>query len=81
MKIFCISDTEDTKVGFCLGGMEGALLTKKEDILNCLEDILHRTSEIAVVAITMPCYQLVQQEVEQMIKDHPVPLIITVPSR
>lgn len=81
MKIFCISDTEDTKVGFRLGGMDGAVFTKKADIIACLEDIRDHQPEIAVVAITDSCYSLVEQEVTQMMKAQMVPLIISVPSR
>ena len=80
MKIFCISNSKDTKTGMRLAGIEGIVLNSKEEILNKLNEITKEKKEIGIVLITQNLVKLCEEEILKIKAKFKLPLIVTIPN-
>lgn len=80
MKFFCISDNKETKVGMRLAGIEGIVLTSKEETENYLDEIIKR-KDIAVVLITENLVKLCLEKIYELKTTIKNPLLVTIPDR
>lgn len=80
MKMFLISDNIDTRTGMRLAGVDGVVVHEahevKEAIDKCLKD-----SEIGIVLITEKLGKMIQDEINDIKLNYPIPLIVEIPDR
>lgn len=80
MKMFCISDCNDTKVGLRLSGIEGIVLNKKEEIENFLEKIT-QNKDIAIILITEKIFSLCKEKINKIKSVKKTPVFVKIPSK
>ncbi len=78
MKCFLISDNTDTQMGMRLAGVEGVVVSKRQDAMDALNDAASR-SDIAVVFVTRRIVEFCGQEISAMKLTLRQPLIVEIP--
>ncbi len=58
MKFYLISDNADTAMGMRLAGIEGVVLSQREEVLEALQN-LAANSEIGIILMTEKIFSLV----------------------
>lgn len=80
MKVFCISDNNDTMLGMRLAGIEGCVLRERKEILEKLDGLIN-DEDIAIVLMTTrainPCADVVANYKLNLQR----PLIVEIPDR
>ncbi len=80
MKVFCISDNNDTMLGMRLCGIEGVVLKERDEILKQL-DALIADEEIAIVLLTTRAIEEVADVVSNYKLNLQRPLLVEIPDR
>ncbi len=76
MKFYLLTDDVDTLVGMRLAGIEGKLVTSKEDTLSAIEKA--KSDEIGMLLITPNVADMCSSELVELKKQNK-PLITTIP--
>ncbi len=79
MKFFVIGD-EDTVLGFSLAGIEGTVVTSKDETREALKKAFN-IDDMGIIIITEKIAQTIRQQVDQHILKKSFPLIIEIPDR
>lgn len=79
MKYFVIGD-QDTVLGFNLAGVEGRIVSGKEETEAAFSDTLN-IPDAAIVVITEKCAALIREELENYLFTKDFPLIVEIPDR
>lgn len=80
MKMFLLSDNNDTAVGLRLGGVDGVVIHTKNEIIAELEKV-SKDEEIGILLITGRLYELAKSEITDYINEHVRPVVLTIPDR
>ena len=80
MKIYCISDNIDTKVGMRLGGIEGEIIHDK-DLFEQRMEILIKQQDIAIILVTDKIVQNSLKFINNLRLSIKKPLILEIPDR
>ncbi len=80
MKLFCISDDLDTKIGMRLTGIEGIVVKSKNDVEKKL-DMLLKDKEIGIVLITENLVKLCEEKIYEIKTNVKKPILVTIPSK
>ena len=62
MKSFLISSDQETLIGMRLAGVQGVVMTKKEDILKLMEEKI-KDNETGIVIITKAIMKMAEKEI------------------
>lgn len=79
MKFYVIGD-KDTVLGFSLAGVDGEVVSSKEEAHEALKTAFQK-EDMGVIVITERTAQWVRHEVDQYIYKTSFPLIIEIPDR
>lgn len=79
MKSFLISDNMDAMIGMKTAGINGLMMTEKEEIIKKIDDLIE-DSEIGIVLLTRGIMTQVQNEVMDRKLKHNKTLIVEIPS-
>jgi len=79
VKFYVIGD-EDTVLGFSLAGIDGTVVTNKEETREALKKAFN-IKEIGIIIMTEKIAQTIRQQVDQHILKKSFPLIIEIPDR
>lgn len=80
MKLYCISDNIDTRIGMRLAGVEGCVVHEKEEVLRAFRAVCADES-IGIVLITSKLIELCYTEIYDYKLHHRLPLITEIPDR
>lgn len=80
MKMFCISDSKDTKIGLRLSGVEGVVLKEKKEVENFLEQIT-KDKEIAIILITEKIFNLCEEKINKIKSIKKTPVFVKIPGK
>ena len=80
MKLFLISDNEDTKIGLRLTGIEGIVVQSEEELKQVMEGCL-KDPELAVVLLTEKLTSLSPDYIDEIKLNHALPLLVEIPDR
>jgi len=80
MRLFLISDNNDTKMGMRLAGIEGVVVHQKEEVIEALEKAL-QDKDIGIILITEKLADLIPERIRNLKIDTSLPLIIEIPDR
>jgi V/A-type H+-transporting ATPase subunit F len=80
MKSFLISDNEDTLVGLRLSGIDGNLVSTKDEIKEVFREAL-KDRDIGIIILTEDVFNEIKEEVLKVKIKKNIPLIVTVPDR
>lgn len=80
MKMFLISDNNDTKTGMRLAGIEGVVVHEREEVLSALNNALDN-KDIGIILLTEKLMDLVHDEVMDIKLKYDYPLIVEIPDR
>lgn len=78
MRIFAISDEQDTLTGLRLAGIEGELADSKREVEECVNSVL-ASPDIAVILITENCAALIPDTVKKVKLSYANPLLVVIP--
>lgn len=79
MKSVCITTREDVLTGMRLAGIDGALVSGRNEALFAL-NAAKDDSQVALVLLCGEATALLAEEVEEMKQNSPKPLVLTIPS-
>ncbi len=80
MKLYCISDNVDTRIGMRLAGIEGVVLHERKEVIAELERLCG-DPEIGVILITEKLMKLCPDIVYDFKLNRKRPLIVEIPDR
>lgn len=80
MKLYCISDNVDTRIGMRLAGIEGVVLHERKEVIAELERLCG-DPEIGVILITEKLMKLCPDIVYEFKLNRKRPLIVEIPDR
>ncbi len=80
MKIYCISDNLDTKVGMRLGGIEGEIIHDKKIFESRMEELI-KQEDIAIILVTEKVVQPSLKFINLLRLSIKKPLIVEIPDR
>ena len=80
MRMFLISDNNDTLAGMRLSGVEGVVLHDGAEVAGKLDSLVS-DGTVGVILITRKLMALVKDHVEETRKKHQTPLILEIPDR
>lgn len=78
MKSFLISSDQETLIGMRLAGVQGVVMTKKEDILKLMEEKI-KDNETGIVIITKAIMKMAEKEIMELKLKSKYTLIVEVP--
>ncbi len=79
MKFFVIGD-EETVLGFKLAGVEGKVISDKEELLNEIKNLME-SGKYGVIIITTQLVNKIRDYVEELMFKSSFPLILEIPDR
>ena len=80
MKVFCISDNNDTLIAMRLAGIEGEVVHERDACLNKLSEVI-QDSDIAIVLMTTKAISLCPEVISEYKLSLSRPLITEIPDR
>lgn len=80
MKMFLISDNDDTLTGMRLSGIEGKVAHSAEDVKEIITKVLS-DRDIAILAVTEKINQIAPEEIDSVKLTKKLPLIAVIPDR
>ena len=80
MKFFLISDNIDTQMGMRLAGIEGVVVHERQEVLEVLEQVLHR-ADGAVILMTTRLVETCPEVISELKLKLKKPLIEEIPDR
>lgn len=80
MKIFVISDNEDTCIGLRMTGVEGVVVQDKDGLKKAI-DACVGNPEIAILLITEKLAKLMPEYIDEIKLSIKLPLLVEVPDR
>lgn len=80
MRMYLLSDNDDTLMGMRMSGVEGTVLHEEEKVREKLDELLEQ-DDIAVIMITAVLMNMVRETVYDIKLHRSRPLIIEIPDR
>ena len=80
MRMYLLSDNDDTLMGMRMSGVEGTVLHEEEKVREKLDELLEQ-DDIAVIMITAVLMNMVRETVYDIKLRRSRPLIIEIPDR
>lgn len=80
MKMFLISDNQDTLTGMRLAGVEGIVVKERQELRQALEDTL-ADKEVGVILLTEKFGKEFPDIIDDVRLNHKLPLLIEIPDR
>lgn len=80
MRMYLLSDNDDTLMGMRMSGVEGTVLHQEDEVREKLNELLEQ-DDIAVIMITSVLMNLVRETVYDIKLHRRQPLIIEIPDR
>ena len=80
MKMFLISDNNDTVTGLRLAGVVGEIVRDEAALENCLKRVL-ADGEIGILLLTEKIYEMAAGSLHERLNDKKLPLVVTIPGR
>jgi V/A-type H+-transporting ATPase subunit F len=80
MKLFLISDNNDTLVGMRLAGIEGVVVHTKEEVLAALDEAM-QAPDLGILLVTEGLAALVPERLSDLKLNARLPLVVEVPDR
>lgn len=80
MRLYLISDNEDTATGMRLAGIEG-IITEDKNVVSAKLKEISADSGIGIILINFSLSKLCSAELAEFRKSHSVPLIVEIPDR
>ncbi len=80
MRFFVISDSNDTKIGMRLAGIEGVVVRTQQDAAEALTKAMEM-EDIAVILMTERLVKLCPELVDELKLNRTRPLIVEIPDR
>lgn len=80
MKSYVISDNKDTLIGMRLAGINGVIVSNKEDVLDELYNVL-KDKDIEIIILTEKILFMAESEIMKLKIERDTPLIIEIPNR
>ncbi len=77
---YYVLGSEDTVLGFSLVGIQGSVVTRREDALRQFQYVIEKRS-YGIIIITESVANLIRQEVDQYLFTQDFPLIVEIPGR
>lgn len=80
MKMFLISDNDDTLTGMRLAGIAGTIAHTREDVKDLIDQALN-DKDIAILVVTEKINQIAQSDIDAVKLNKKMPLIAVIPDR
>lgn len=80
MKMFLISDNNDTRTGLRLAGIDGMVVKEREEVLAALEKAMS-DKDIGIILITEILAELIPKVIADIKLNRSRPLIVEIPDR
>ena len=80
MRMYLLSDNDDTLMGMRMSGVEGVVLHHEDEVRAKLDELL-REDDIAVIMITATLMNLIRETVYDIKLHRTKPLLIEIPDR
>lgn len=80
MKLFCISDNIDTKIGMRLAGIEGEVVHSKAELDKALKEAFSNES-IGIILISQKLTNDFADQIYEIKQKRKTPLIVKIPDR
>lgn len=80
MKFWVLSDNHDTLMGMRLTGIEGEIISSRDQGLNSLNKVVSR-EEIGILLVTSEVYKLLRNELDEIRLNKETPLVVEIPDR
>lgn len=80
MRMFLITDNDDTLVGLRLAGIEGLLTNDKNEAVKSIKDKANNR-EIGIILINHSLYSSCNSFIKDFGSNHSIPLIIEIPDK
>ncbi len=80
MKLYCISDNVDTRIGMRLAGIEGVVLHERQEVIDALERQC-ADPDIGILLITEKLMKLCPDVIYRYKLNRKRPLIVEIPDR
>ena len=80
MRMFVISDNNDTLAGMRLAGVDGVVLHTRDEVISELGR-LYADSTVGIILITGKLRELAGDYIEEQKQKNPMPLILDIPDR
>jgi len=77
MKIYCISDSLETALGFKLCGVESNVASEKDKVDKMIDDVLENP-EIGVLVVTQNIYNISEEKLDNIKLYKRIPLIVKI---
>ena len=80
MRMYLLSDNDDTLMGMRMSGVEGVVIHQEHEVREKLSELMQQ-DDIAVILMTSTLLNLVRETVYDIKLKCPKPLIIEIPDR
>ena len=80
MRMYLLSDNDDTLMGMRMSGVEGVVLHQEDEVRAKLDELL-KEDDIAVIMITATLMNLIRETVYDIKLHRAKPLLIEIPDR
>jgi V/A-type H+-transporting ATPase subunit F len=80
MKFFCISDSYDTVTGFRLAGIDGVLVSERQEVQTAIADAIAKP-EIGILLITEKLAAMCPDLIYDLRLKHTTTLVVEIPDR
>lgn len=80
MRFMLISDNHDTAVGMRLVGIDGVIVSTREEVEEKLQTYM-KCADIGIILITELIYELCTETIDDMKLHNKQPLIVVIPDR
>lgn len=80
MKLFCICDNIDTKIGMRLAGIDGVVVHAQKEVMEALENV-QQQNDIGIVLISEKLAKLCYNTIYSLKLTLKKPLIVEIPDR
>ena len=80
MKMYLISDNIDTIVGLKIAGIDGEIVQKREEALECIDKITNNKG-FGIIVITEKVMKMIPERISELKLSKYLPLIVEIPDR
>ncbi len=80
MRLFLISNNQDTAVGLRLAGVEGVIVNSEQEAIKAFDNAV-KDENIAIVLMNKSLFDLCDDTITAFRKSHTVPLIVEIPDK
>lgn len=80
MKTYLLSDNTDSLVGLQMAGVNGKIVSTKEEVLSSINDIIAK-KDVGILLLTEKLSALIPEELDEIKLSTRLPLIVEIPDR